>query len=80
MHPHSISQTFNRIVKRAEVPKIRLHDLRHTHGTPLIKAGVPVKVVGSGMAKPIFTTDTYQHVPPGMQAEAARMFENLIVP
>jgi hypothetical protein len=32
------------------------------------------------MAKPIFTTDTYQHVPPGMQAEAARMFENLIVP
>jgi integrase len=42
-HPHSISQTFNRIVKRAEVPRIRLHDLRHTHGTLLIKDGIPVK-------------------------------------
>jgi integrase len=82
IHPHSISQTFNRIVKRAEVPRIRLHDLRHTHGTLLIKAGIPVKVVSErlGHGNPAFTIDTYQHVLPGMQAEAARMFESLIVP
>ena len=82
IHPHSISQTFNRIVKRAEVPKIRLHDLRHTHGTLLIKNGVPVKVVSErlGLGNPAFTIDTYQHVLPGMQAEAARKFESLIVP
>ncbi|GBE22693.1 tyrosine recombinase XerC [bacterium BMS3Bbin01] len=81
IHPHSISQTFNRIVKRAEVPRIRLHDLRHTHGT-LLKAGVPVKVVSErlGHGNPAFTIDTYQHVLPGMQAEAARVFESLIVP
>ena len=80
--PHSISQTFNRIVKRAEVPRIRLHDLRHTHGTLLIKAGVPVKVVSErlGHGNPAFTIDTYQHILPGMQAEAAGVFEKLISP
>ena len=82
IHPHSISQTFERIAARAGVPKIRLHDIRHTHGTLLIKNGVPVKVVSErlGHANPAFTIDTYQHVLPGMQAEAARVFETLITP
>ena len=46
----------------------------------LIKAGVPVKVVSErlGHGNPAFTIDTYQHVLPGMQAEAARIFESLI--
>lgn len=80
VHPHSISQTFERIAVKAGVPRIRLHDVRHTHGTLLIKAGVPVKVVSErlGHANPAFTIDTYQHVLPGMQAEAARIFEKLI--
>ena len=80
VHPHAISQAFERIVARSGVPKIRLHDVRHTHGTLLIKAGVPVKVVSErlGHGNPAFTIDTYQHVLPGMQAEAARVFENLI--
>ncbi len=80
MHPHSISQTFERIALRAEVPLIRLHDLRHTHATLLIKAGVPVKVVSErlGHAKAAFTIETYQHVLPGMQADAARVFERLV--
>lgn len=80
VHPHSISQTFERTANRAGVPRIRLHDLRHTHGTLLIKAGVPVKVVSErlGHGNPAFTIDTYQHVLPGMQAEAAHTFEQLI--
>lgn len=80
IHPHSFSQAFERIVAGAGVPKIRLHDVRHTHGTLLIKAGVPVKVVSErlGHGNPAFTIDTYQHVLPGMQAEAARIFEKLI--
>ena len=74
IHPHSISQAFERVVARAGVPKVHLHDIRHTHGTLLIKAGVPVKVVSErlGHGNPAFTIDTYQHVLPGMQAEAAR--------
>ncbi len=73
IHPHSISQTFERVAARAGVPKIRLHDIRHTHGTLLIKAGVLVKVVPErlGHGNQAFTIDTYQHVFPGMQAEAA---------
>jgi hypothetical protein len=33
-----------------------------------------------GHARPAFTIDTYQHVLPGMQANAARVFEQLVVP
>ncbi|MHB1444975.1 MAG: tyrosine-type recombinase/integrase [Acidimicrobiales bacterium] len=82
VHPHAISQAFERIARRAGMRVIRLHDLRHTHGTLLIAAGVPVKVVSErlGHANPTFTIETYQHVLPGMQADAARVFERLIVP
>jgi integrase len=81
IHPHAISQSFERIAGRAGLRVIRLHDLRHTHGTLLIASGVPVKVVSErlGHASPVFTIDTYQHVLPGMQANAARVFEQLIV-
>ena len=81
IHPHAISQAFERIARRAGVPVIRLHELRHTHGTLLIAAGVPVKVVSErlGHATPAFTIETYQHVLPGMQADAARVFEQLLV-
>ena len=59
---------------------IRLHDLRHTHATLLLKAGVPLKVVSErlGHATPAFTMAVYQHVLPGMQAEAAEVFAELI--
>ena len=82
IHPHAISQTFERLARRAGVKVIRLHDLRHTHGTLLIAAGVPVKVVSErlGHATPVFTIATYQHVLPGMQADAARVFERLVAP
>jgi integrase len=80
--PHAISQAFERITARASIPIIRLHDLRHTHATLLIQAGVPVKVVSErlGHATPAFTINTYQHVLPGMQADAARIFERLVAP
>ena len=82
IHPHAVSQTFDRIARRAQVRVIRLHDVRHTRGTLLIAAGVPVKVVSErlGHATPVFTIDTYQHVLPGMQADAARVFERLVLP
>ncbi len=69
IHPHAVTPAFERIARRAGVPAIRLHELRHTHGTLLIKAGVPVKVVSErlGHAHVSFTIDTYQHVLPGMQ-------------
>jgi integrase len=45
IHPHSFSQSFARLIKRASLRTIRLHDLRHTHASLALEAGVPVKVV-----------------------------------
>lgn len=63
-------------------PTIRLHDLRHTHATLLLKAGVPVKVVSErlGHANPMITLSTYAHVMPGMQRQAADTFAALLAP
>jgi integrase len=80
MHPDIFSQLFDRTVARLDVPTISLHDLRHTHATLLLKAGVHVKVVSErlGHANIAFTMNVYQHVLPGMQAEAADTFALLI--
>src|SRR5215212_1399672 len=52
----------------------------HTHASILLKAGVPVKVVSErlGHANPAFTITVYQHIIPGMQADAATVFSNLV--
>ncbi len=80
LHPDVFSQTFERIVRRAGLPRIRLHDLRHTHATLAIKAGVPIRVVSErlGHQSPAFTLRQYAHVIPGMQAEAAAQVATLI--
>ena len=80
VHPHVLSQTFERVRVRAGLPRIRLHDLRHTHATLLLKAGAPLKVVSErlGHSSPAFTMAVYQHVLPGMQRDAARIFARLI--
>jgi len=59
---------------------IRPHDLRHTHASLALKAGVPVKVVSErlGHESPAFTLKQYAHVLPGMQAEAARSVAALV--
>lgn len=80
IHPDLFSQTFDRAVAKSGLPDITLHDLRHTHATLLLKAGVPVKVVSErlGHSNPSFTMSVYQHVIPGMQADAAAVFGSLI--
>ena len=82
VHPHAVYEAFRRIVHNAGIPTMRFHDLRHTHGSLLIKEGVPVKVVSErlGHAHIAHTLETYQHVLPGMQADAARTAERLADP
>ena len=81
LNPESVSQLFERVVRRAQLPRIRFHDLRHTHASLLIAAGVPIKVVTErlGHAHPAFTMHTYQHLLPGMSAAAADQFATLVV-
>ena len=82
IRPDSVGQAFGRLVKVAGVPTIRLHDLRHTHASHLLMAGINVKVVSErlGHASVSFTLDTYAHVMPGQQAEAAAAAAALLAP
>lgn len=80
VHPDYFSQCFERHLAKSDLPRIRFHDLRHTHATILLKANVPVKVVSErlGHSSPAFTMTVYQHVLPGMQAEAAAKFSEAV--
>ena len=82
IHPHAVYESFKRIVRNAGVPAMRFHDLRHTHGSLLLKEGIPVKVVSErlGHAHIAHTLQTYQHVLPSMQADAAAAAERLSKP
>lgn len=73
LRPGSVGQAFRRLVEPAGLPYIRLHDLRHTHASHLLAAGVNAKVVSGrlGHSSVSFTLDTYGHVMPGQQSEAA---------
>ena len=79
--PSAITAAFRRAVQRAGVRRIRFHDVRHTHATLLLRAGVNAKVVSErlGHSSVAFTLDTYAHVLPGMQPEAAQMFMDLVL-
>jgi integrase len=80
IHPDRLTQMFDLQVKRSGLPRIRFHDLRHTHATIGLRAGVPVKVMSErlGHSNPGFTLQQYAHVIPGMQAEAAAAIADLI--
>jgi len=79
-HPQSVSRSFERAVKAAKLPEIRLHDLRHTHATLALRAGIHPKVVSErlGHATIAITLDTYSHAIPAMQEEAAALIAGLV--
>ena len=79
-HPEHFSNAFERRVARYRLPRIRLHDLRHTWATLALAAGVDVKIVSErlGHASAKITWDIYQHVTPTMQADAAEIVARLI--
>ena len=80
IHAESLYQLFGRQVRKLDLPRIRLHDLRHTHASLMVADGIAIKVVSErlGHANPGFTMATYQHVLPGMGAEAASRFGKLL--
>ena len=64
----------HRVLKRAGLPRVRFHDLRHTFATLALQNGVDIKTV-SGMLGHFsagFTLDTYAHVTIAAQKEAAK--------
>jgi integrase len=81
LSPQRTTHRFRRLVRRLDrVPAIRLHDVRHTHATLLLAAGVPIKVVSErlGHATIAMTLDVYAHVLPAMDREAAERLGTLL--
>lgn len=80
VHPKTLSWYFGQHVKRLGLPRIRLHDLRHTHATLALRAGVHPRVVQErlGHANVSITLDTYSHVDLDMQAAAAARVAALV--
>ena len=80
LDPDTISRYWRQAVKKSMLPPIRLHDLRHTHATLALQAGIHPKVVSErlGHATVSITLDTYSHAIPAMQEEAAALIAGLV--
>lgn len=80
MLPNTVTHAFIKIVRRAGLDGVRLHDLRHTHATLMLKQGIHPKVVQErlGHSNIGVTLDTYSHVVPGMGKAAALSFADAL--
>lgn len=81
INPSNLRQrSFNKLLKRAGLPQIRFHDLRHTCATLLLGRNVNPKIVSEmlGHANISITLDTYSHVLPNMQESAIRALEDAL--
>ena len=81
IHPQRISAWFLQHTRAAGLPRIRLHDVRHSYATAALAAGVPPKVISQrlGHATIAITMDTYSHVIPGLDEQAAETVARLIL-
>lgn len=81
LKPDSMTQKWGRFLEMHNLPKIRLHDLRHSNATALIQAGVNPKVVQQrlGHSDVNITLNTYTHVLPDMDMEAAEKLDAIIL-
>ena len=80
INPSNVSRAWRSTLEKAGLTHRRFHDLRHTHATFLMAQGVHPKVVSErlGHAGVSITLDTYSHVTPGLQEDAAAQFEEML--
>lgn len=78
--PRNLIRHFKSVIEELGLPDIRFHDLRHTHASLLLAAGVNPKVVQErlGHSSVTLTLNTYSHVLPGLQEAAAEKFDDLM--
>lgn len=78
--PRNLVKLFKQLLRKAKLPNIRFHDLRHTAATLMLLQGIHPKVVQErlGHSDISLTLNTYSHVLPGMQKEAADKMDELI--
>jgi integrase len=75
-----VREEYHPLLRRAGLPRIRFHDLRHTAATLMLARGVPAKVASEmlGHSTIGITLDLYSHVSEGMQRQAAQAIDGLI--
>jgi integrase len=81
LDPTNVTErAFRRTLRRAGLPRIRFHDLRHTAATLMLARNVHPKVASEmlGHAQVAITLDLYSHVTPTMQREAAVTMEAIV--
>jgi len=80
LSPDCVNNMLHRVLKRAGLPSIRFHDLRHTFATMALQNGVDVKTVSSmlGHYSAGFTLDTYAHVTTSAKREAANTMSGVL--
>ena len=80
LDPSTVSHAFANITCRAGLLHVCLHDLRHTHATLMLEAGVHPKAVSERLGHSSISTtlDTYAHVLPGIQEAAAQHFDDFL--
>ena len=80
LEPRNVHRLFHKALERAGLPRTRFHDLRHTCATLLLVQGVPARVVMEtlGHSQISLTMNTYSHVLPELQREAADQMDALL--
>lgn len=78
--PRNLRRSFTALLKSLEIPHVRFHDLRHTAATLMLAQGTHPKVVQEmlGHSSISLTLNTYSHVLPTMQEEAAERMETFL--
>lgn len=83
LQPQSLTHQFTRLICRVkELPRVRFHDLRHSHATQLLLAGVHPKIAQERLGHATITTtlDLYSHVTETMQSDAAERLDQILRP
>jgi len=82
LDPSTVTHRFGKVVRKAGLGHLRLHDLRHSYASLMLAAGVNVKAISQSMghANIGITLDTYAHLLPGMGRSAAERFDKLLEP
>jgi len=82
VNPQHVRRSFDRIIAKAGVPKITIHQMRHSHAVWLLKGGTSVKVVAERLGhKDVTTTlNVYAAALPDMQDQAIDVLDRLMRP
>jgi integrase len=79
-NPNTFGLTFARIVRDEKLPKVRLHDLRHSFASLLLAGGADLKTVSTALGHSTIavTADVYAHVSPAMLHDAANLLDRVV--